>query len=306
LLRWLEEQSPKPDVICLSNILLAGLVRPLKSQFGVPVVSLLQDEDGFLDGLAAPYSQQAWELVGDRCVDIDGFIAVSKYYAEVIGKRLGVGENRIHVVPTGIEPQRYKCVRATSKPPTIGYLSRMCPDRGLDTLTASFIALKSRKGFEDAKLRISGGAAVSDRSFLNQIKRRLDRQGLLECAEFLPDFKWPERAEFLKSLSVMCVPEKYPVAGGVYVLEAWASSVPVVEPDMGAFSELVGETGGGMLYEPGNTEALTDSLAQLLVDPQRSAEMGERGRNAVCNKYNIEHTSEMMANILYRVVTKCR
>ena len=303
LLGWLSEQSPKPDVVCLSNILLAGLVRPIRAELGLPVVSLLQDEDGFLDGLSEPYSQQAWDLVGESCSEVDGFIAVSKYFADLMQKRLSIDEDRMHVVPAGVSPDRYKRAGTAPEVPTIGYLSRMCPDRGLDTLVEAFIILKTKDGLKDVRLRIAGGATLGDKAFVNQIRNNLHQQGLLGDVEFLPDFDWPDRANFLKSLSVLCVPEKHPVAGGVYVLEAWATGVPVVEPDMGAFVELVGETGGGLLYEPGNTQALADSLAELLRDPQRAVDIGQRGQDAVSKQYNIERTAQRMVEVFDKVAS---
>jgi glycosyltransferase involved in cell wall biosynthesis len=182
----------------------------------------------------------------------------------------------------------------------------MCPDRGLDTLVEGFAILKAKDGLKDVRLRIAGGATVSDKAFVNQIRKSLRRQGLLEYVEFLPDFDWPDRANFLKSLSVLCVPEKHPMAGGIYVLEAWATGVPVVEPDMGAFCELLRETGGGLLYEPGNTQALAESLEVLLCDPQRAVDMGQRGRDAVCKQYNIEQTAERMVQVFDKVATRYR
>src|SRR2546430_1964139 len=50
LIAWLKPQ-PKPDAICLSNALLLGLARRLKSELGAPVVCMLQGEDIFLDAL---------------------------------------------------------------------------------------------------------------------------------------------------------------------------------------------------------------------------------------------------------------
>ena len=88
LVEWLDTQDNKPDVICLSNILLTGLARCIKQRLGVPVVCLLQDEDGFLDGLPSPYSEQAWQILTERASDVNAFIAVSKYYADVMQQRL--------------------------------------------------------------------------------------------------------------------------------------------------------------------------------------------------------------------------
>jgi glycosyltransferase involved in cell wall biosynthesis len=99
------------------------------------------------------------------------------------------------------------------------------------------------------------------------------------------------------------VPEKQPVAGGVYVLEAWATGVPVVEPNIGGLSELLRETGGGLLYEPGNTQALAESLAKLLHDPHGAVAMGKRGQDAVCQQYNIEQTAQKMVQVFDKVAS---
>ncbi len=297
LLRWLGEQPKKPDLLCLSNILLAGLVPGIKDQLNVPVVSLLQDEDAFLDALPPPYSQQAWELLAELSTYVDGFIAVSRYFAQLMQEKLSIPEDRMHVVPLGICPQRYKPPPASPAVPTLGYLSRMCPERGLDTLLEAFAILKAKESLKHARLRILGGATVSDRAFVNQIKQNLRRQGLLEDVDFLRDFDWPERAGFLNSLSVLCVPEKQPVAAAIYVLEAWAAAVPVVQPDIGAFSELLAHTDAGLLYEPSNVRALAQALETLLADPQRARAMGKRGRDAVARHYNIERTAQKMLQI---------
>src|SRR5213075_1249170 len=42
-IEWLKEQ-PKPDLICLSNALLAGMVRKIKAELKAPVVVMLQGE----------------------------------------------------------------------------------------------------------------------------------------------------------------------------------------------------------------------------------------------------------------------
>ncbi len=304
LLSWLSGQPSRPDVVLLPNILLSGLAEPIKDELSVPVVSLLQDEDSFLDSLPVPQSQQAWELVGELCDHLDAFVSVSNYYARLMQERLGLKDHRMHIVPPGIKPKRYQPLGAPPPIPTIGYLSRMCPDRGLDTLVDAFVILKGRDDPKNVRLRIAGGATINDRVFVEQIKQILRSRGLLSDVEFLPDFDWPERADFLNSLSLLCVPEKHAVAGGLYVLEAWASAVPVIEPDIGAFSELINNTNGGLLYEPGNVQDLAETLHRLLVDPQRALTLGKSGLNTVCRQYNIERTVRQMAAVFEQVVSR--
>jgi len=101
LISWLGKKENRPDVICLSNVLLAGLAKPLKKTIGVPVVCLLQDEDKFLDELAPPYNRQGWSILVECVHKIDAFIAIGEHYADVIKKRLEIGQDKIHVVCGG-------------------------------------------------------------------------------------------------------------------------------------------------------------------------------------------------------------
>jgi len=306
LVEWLDKQENRPDIICLSNILLAGLARAIKDRLGVPVVCLLQDEDGFLDGLASPYSQQAWEIISERAGDIDAFIGVSKYYTETMQQRLGLGPDRTFVVYTGIPLDGYESHGAGPEVPTIGFLSRMCPDKGLDTLVDAFLKLKKNEKLRNAKLRIAGGKRSDDEAFLKKIRQKLRSAGIIDDVEFLDDFDREARIAFLRSLSVLSVPEKQPVAYGLYVLEALAVGVPVVEPASGVFPELVEITGGGLLCEPNNVEALADAIGSLLLDQDKARRLGEQGRAAISEKFNIEQTAEQMVRIYGQIAQKCK
>jgi glycosyltransferase involved in cell wall biosynthesis len=297
LVEWLDRQDSKPDIVCLSNILLVGLAGPIKQRLGVPVVCLLQDEDGFLDGLPSQYSQQAWRILVERASDVNAFIAVSKYYADVMRQRLGLQQDRVHVVYTGISLYGYEPRRAAPETPTIGYLSRMCSDRGLDTLVDAFIRLKKNENLKNGRLRITGGRRSDDKTFIDRIRQRLSSCGLIDDVEFLPDFDGSARLAFLRTLSVFSVPEKQPVAYGLYVLEALAAGVPVVEPSSGVFPELLEITGGGLLCEPNNAEALAAAMERLLLKPDYARQLGEKGREAVFDKFNIEQTAEEMVRI---------
>ncbi|MFH1718358.1 MAG: glycosyltransferase family 4 protein [Planctomycetota bacterium] len=305
LLEWLDTRDNKPDIVCLSNILLAGLARGIKQRFRVPVVCLLQDEDGFLDGLSSPYSQQAWQVLAERAGDIDAFIAVSRYYAKVMQQRLGLHRDRLRVVYTGISLDGYEPAAAAPDIPTIGFLSRMCPDRGLDTLVDAFIILKKRDELRQARLRITGGRRSDDEAFLSKMRQRLASNGLIDDVEFLPDFDRRSKLAFLHTLSVLSVPEKQPVAYGLYVLEALAVGVPVVEPSSGVFPELLEMTGGGVLCEPNNPEALAAAIEPLLLKPDYASQLGRKGRDAVVQKFNIEQTAGEMVRIYREIAGQC-
>lgn len=297
LMEWLRTQPP-PDVICLSNSLLSGLTGRLKEQFHAPVVSSLQGEDSFLDGLPEPYRRQSWELLAKACADIDQFVAPSQYHADLMRQRLGLAAGKVAVVPNGIPLDGFAPAASPPSPPVLGYLARMNPAKGLGTLIDAFIQLKKSDRVKGLKLRVAGAKTPSDASYVRKLQRRLAAQKLSADAEFLPNLDRPQKQAFLRSLSVFSVPAAYGESFGLYLLEALASGVPVVQPRHGAFPELVAQTGGGLLYEADNPATLAETLQQLLLDPVRSRRLGEAGRKSVQEKFSAEAMADRFETVL--------
>jgi glycosyltransferase involved in cell wall biosynthesis len=299
---WLSTNGEKPDVVCLSNVLLAGLARRIREKLRVPVVCLLQDEDDFLDGLTRPHAEQAWGIVRERARDIDAFLAVSRYFAGTMRNRLAVAEDCMRVVYMGVDPDEYAPADSHPPEPTIGYLSRMCPNRGLETLVDAFLLLKRDSRLQAAKLRLCGGRLACDEPFLERLATKLTAAGVRDDVEFLQSFDRNSKHEFLRGLSVLSVPEPKPVAYGLYVLEALATGVPVVEPAIGSFPEMLALTGGGVLYEPNTAERLAETLTPLLLDPQAARRLGAQGRTGMIEAFHIEQTAAQMIRIYEQVV----
>jgi glycosyltransferase involved in cell wall biosynthesis len=302
LIEWLARDENKPNIVILSNILLIGLAGPIKERLGAKIVCLLQDEDGFLDGLMSPYTKKAWALVTQHSKDVDLFISVSEYYANLMQQKLHLDKELLEVVHMGISQDGYRPRGGMPDVPTIGYLSRMCPERGLDTLVDAFIQIKKNERLKNTRLRIAGGKSASDEPFLEKISLKLGSHGLTDDVEFLPSFERASKLEFLHSLSVLSVPEKQPVAYGLYVLEALASGVPVVEPAIGVFPELVDITGGGVLYQDNTADGLATAIQPFLLDPNYAHKLGQKGRDAILEKFRIDHTAEKMIRIFERII----
>jgi len=298
LVDWLKGID-KPDVILLSNILLSGLARRLKQTLRVPVVCLLQDEDEFIDVLPEPRQKLVWETISQRAADIDMFVSVSEYYANVIQEKLGLQKERIKVIPAGISAEASVPPGPRPKTPTIGYLSRMCREKGLDTLVEAFLTLKhNRKQFGQVKLRIAGGKTVNDNSYIREIQDKIKAQGLTGEVEFLTGFDQAFRRIFLQSLTVLSVPERRGPACGLYVLESLAAGVPVVQPPVGVFTELHRAIGDGMILTKSDTaDALAAALEPLLLDVNYANQLGKHGRKTVIEKFSIKKTGQSLIEV---------
>jgi glycosyltransferase involved in cell wall biosynthesis len=302
LIDWLAAEENKPDIVVLSNALLAGLAREIKSRLNVPVACLLQDEDGFLDGLGDLYGGMCWAELTERAKDIDLFISVSKYFAEHMSQKLSLGPDKVCVVSTGISLEESSQAQSSPKPPAIGYLSRMCASRGLDVLVEAFIELKKNKAMKNIKLRIAGGKLCSDEAFIKKQQRRLQKADVLYDVEFVSSFDMESKLKFLSGISVLSVPEQQPVAYGLYVLEALAAGVPVVEPAIGVFNELAEMSEAVITYQPNDAKALSVALEPLLTNAEYAKELGRKGKKAVAENFDVKQTAGRMIEVLSRVV----
>lgn len=285
---WLASLDPTPDVIIVSNILLAGLAPALREHLDTPVVCLLQDEEGFLDTLPEPYAQQCWQLVRQHAASFDALICVSDYYQQVMQERLDT--EIIPVIPMGLDPAGFEMSPELPQVPTIGFLSKMCRDHGLDILINALHLLQRDDRFKHTMLRITGGKGPGDKIFLKKIQNRIKAMGLSDAVDYVEDYTDRSRKQFLKNVSVMVLPARKPLAYGLFALEACAASRPFLLPDIGVFPELVKKTGGGVLYHPNNPVRLAESLRSLLTNPKQMLQLGSNGRRAVETVYSIDQT----------------
>lgn len=267
---------PRPDVVLLSNLMLSGLAQAVKEATGAPIVSTLQGEVPFLDGMVEPYRSQAWDELRGSTEHVDGYVPVSHWYGEQVRERLGLPEERVHPVHNGIDSRDF-LPRREPEQPTIGYLARMHGPKGLPTLVEAFIQVRER--IPEARLRIAGVELSEDRDLVLGLKEQLAPFGA--DVEWLPNVDRAGKLEMLSELSVLSVPATYGESFGLYLLEAWASGVPVVQPRHGAFPELLERTGGGLLVEPDDPKALAEGLVQVLGDGEGARRMGAAGRAGV-------------------------
>jgi glycosyltransferase involved in cell wall biosynthesis len=300
LIAWLKSDQ-KPDVVCLSNALLVGMARRIRNDVRAPVVVELQGEDTFLDSLPESHRAKCWEALRERAAEVDLFIAPSHYFAELMTKRLDLRPERVRVVYNGIRLDGYEPAPANLNPSVLGYFARMCKEKGLDTLVAAYIHIRKNKLVPNLRLRIGGAMGPSDEPFVAKLNEDLGANGLLGDVVFHPNVDKAGKQAFMKSLSVFSVPALYGEAFGLYLIEAWASGVPVVQPRHAAFPELVRASGGGVICEPGDPVALAQAIADVLTTPGKRQQLSEAALNASRTIFNV---SAMATGILRELPTK--
>ena len=242
---------------------------------------------------------------------VDRYIATSQYCRRRMVEFAGLPEERIDVVLPGLNLDRYlrEAINETrdgpastpnSRPLTLGFLSRIAPEKGLDMLVEAFARL-ARSEAPDLRLRIGGYLGRGYAGYAAGIRRRLAAAGLSRRVDFLGTLTPQEKVNFLRSVDILCVPTRHPEPKGMFVLEAFASGVPVVQPRHGAFEELLELSGGGLLCAPNDLDDLVQQLRALIADPEQRRECGARARRAASELFSAARMGEETSAVYERV-----
>jgi glycosyltransferase involved in cell wall biosynthesis len=293
LAAWLASDV-KPQVVNLTNALLSGLVHEIKRQVRVPVLCSLQGDDIYLDSLPEPYRTVAMQLIREHCREVDGFIATCKYYADYMAGYFDIPRERIHVVYPGLNLTGHGGPRTPNNgnPFVIGYFARICREKGLHNLVDAFRLLKQTPDTPPCRLRVSGYLGANDRVYFDDLQLKIKQWGLADHFEHLESPDHESKVRFFQGLDVLSVPTVYREPKGLYILEAMANGVPVVQPRHGSFPEWIEATGGGLLVEPENPVDLARGLRDLMFAPETRAELGRQGKEAVHARFHAAAMAE--------------
>ncbi len=300
LLEWLVSETP-PDVVQLPNALLASLARPLRRELERPVHCTLQGEDLFLDGLHKRDRDEALALIRENAESVDRFTAVSEYYAEFMATYLSIPARKIDVVPLGINLGGFeRRIGSAGGPFTVGYLARVAPEKGLSALCEAYVRFRQMPGVGSARLEVAGYLAADQQGYLKNAERLLINAGFGDEFQYRGLLDRAQKIDFLRHLDVLSVPTVYVEPKGLFLLEAMACGVPVVQPRHGAFPEMLEKTGGGVLVDPGDSQSLAEGLYRLWKHPALRVELGQNGFDGVREHYSVGRSADRMLEVYER------
>ncbi len=189
---------------------------------------------------------------------------------------LGVEENRISVLPRGVDTGLFSAHKrepgswgrfGLNGAPKLLYVGRVSQEKGLDTLMAAFEILRSRKRHIDL-------AIVGEGPYLDALKERATDNRLV----FLGYRRGEELARIFASSDVFVFPSATDTFGNV-VLEAQASGLPAVVMDRGGPSEQVASGEHGFVVPAGHAEEMASAIERLLDDSALRYRMGRAAQN---------------------------
>jgi glycosyltransferase involved in cell wall biosynthesis len=257
----------------------------------------------FINGLTEPYREEAIGLIREQLGQVDRFIAVSEYCARFMSEFLAIPRDKIAVVPLGINVAGHERkqpgvpANVNDREFRIGYFARIAPEKGLLGLADAYARFRRKTAHARARLEAAGYLAPAYRGYMDEVRRTLDKAGLAGEFSYRGVLDREGKLQFLRSLDVLSVPATYDEPKGMFLLEAMASGVPVVEPRRGAFVEIIEKTGGGLLVEPDDPDSLAEGLYTLWQDREKATILGDRAFRGVRAHFTVAHSADRLLEV---------
>ncbi|NKI73639.1 glycosyltransferase family 4 protein [Dickeya sp. CFBP 2040] len=221
--------------------------------------------------------EAAWQNIAQNYQALDVIISPSEFLRSQLIRKLP--HSRIDVIVNGIDDsQPLEDIEDEGYFLFIGRLSR---EKGVATLARAHQQMRNK-----IPLKIAGSGPLYD-----------DLVAQFPNAEFLG---YKQQGEELNTLirkaRAVVVPSEYYENCSMSVLESMAFAKPVVGGRIGGIPEQIRDNIDGILFEPGNVQALADVLDDLAVNPQKAREMGLNARQRLSEKYSLHtHTASLLA-----------
>lgn len=218
--------------------------------------------------------------------------AFGRMSAAVISNSVAVAatvpHRRAHVIvnPIEIAPSRVRPPWASDRP-TVGFLGRLDPGKGLEDLIAAARDVPAR-------VVVVGSPLLAPEGYVEDLRVRAADVG---SVEFVGPVDEPAIA--FAGFDVLAVPSRREPWGRV-AAEALTLGVPVVAADGGGLPEIVTHGRDGLLYPPGDVAALAAGLRVVLGDHDLAAAMGAAGRESAI-RFSPEAHAAAVAAVLESV-----
>jgi glycosyltransferase involved in cell wall biosynthesis len=227
-------------------------------------------------------------------------VTVSESSRRDIEREYGVPIRRVHVVPVGVDTERFRPLPGVRRIPgrLVTTASADVAMKGLRFLLEAVAKLRVER--DDVSLVVIGKPKENGRT-----AETLDRLGLRDAVEFV--FEVPDERIFqlYAEAELAVVPSLYE-GFSLPAIEAMACGVPVLATTGGALPEVVGTDGRtGYLVPPGDAEALAAKIKAALADPSGRDRIGAAGRQRVVEQWSWRLTAERTVD-QYRALLSSR
>jgi glycosyltransferase involved in cell wall biosynthesis len=180
--------------------------------------------------------------------------------------------------------------------PTLGFVARLVEEKGVWVLLDALASLPGAW-----RLHVIGSGPLA-----RPLRRRAQQLGLAPRITWEPSVASLQMAERMRTFSVVVQPSltrrHWKEQFGRALVEAMACGVAVIGSRSGEITDVVGDA--GLLVPEGDSRGLRDALRRLLAEPALRADLGQRGRARVLERYTHRRVAEQTVDV-YRAALQC-
>lgn len=198
-----------------------------------------------------------------------------------------VDEDRMHIVPVGVDPEMFLPVPGVERKPgmLITTASADVAMKGLRYLLEAVAKLRTER--PEITLTVIGKAKPGGES-----ARTIADLGLEDVVTFVSGVSDERIVELYSEAEIAVVPSLYE-GFSLPAIEAMSCAIPLVATTGGAVPEVVGpDNETAFLVPPGDSEALAAKLAYVFDHPEVGERVGQAGRQRVIDHWSWRHTAE--------------
>lgn len=196
-------------------------------------------------------------------------IAVSPPIREICLK-MGADPSRVDLILNGIANDECEVESQSMEHPSLLYIGRLVKIKGIDILIKALSIVKTT--YPDIKLYIAGTGGQK-----NKINSLAKKMNLTENVILLGNVFGLEKKSLIASIDLFILPSRYD-ACPIVLLEAMASSKPVIASNVGGIPYIVKNGETGLLFETGDVKELAEKIVKLLDDKDLRLKMGKAGK----------------------------
>jgi colanic acid/amylovoran biosynthesis glycosyltransferase len=226
--------------------------------------------------------------------DASLFLAVSGFLRGRLLDR-GYPERKVRTHYIGVDTEKFRPAERPHDDPYILCVGRHVAKKGIDVLLRAFSVLAKRQAAVSL-LQVGEGPLSAS---LHSLARSL---GVAERVRFLGAQPHDRIIGLMRGARVFALPSQEAEDGdsealGIVFNEASACGIPVVATRHGGIPEAVRDGETGFLVKEKDYLALAECLEQLLSDPPLAHRMGGRGREYVCEVFDLRTQTRVLERI---------
>lgn len=237
----------------------------------------------------------------------DAFIAITERARDALVIE-GAPEDRIHVIPAGIDLSRFRpadpdpaiagSLGLDDRTFTILFVGRMTREKGIYPLLYAAKLAQSDRDLSHVRFIMAGEGPETA-----EVAHLIRRLGIQDTVKLVGGFSYSQMPDIYNSVDAFVLPS-IPRPGwqeqfGMVLVEAMASGLPVISTLSGSIPEVVGD--GGSLVQADDPRALYLEIKRLALDEAYRKQLSLKGRERVLREFDICRTSKMMEAVYKKI-----